>query len=377
MLIIKKQNYTWFIHDNWVMFFSAFLTYIIIKIKTKSLSNITNEEFKRNGIKTPSFQLKTGVLSSLLMYLILVIFSKIRLKQQQKKKVNQHETNNNTNLFSNVRGGENILDCIETDGVYEVQKDSLMITIRRVLKITKNKVPFFIEPSVLFLAYVINLKRKNLLLLHGVYGIDLLITDVVQIALKSGIGIGLMIFLIALQPILMIPNLGAVGLGSLLSFVLLTSNDFKCDDYFYKLPQFIDGTSYIERPVISNEKIYVKGYQDLQIMKLDKIPLQTCTNDPEHIDMNKFVEIIIQRLGPIMGKLQSGSNLNLNQKTEIRTCVSNKRNYVKLEHRTKTLDDVKVENDSTNMEQVTPLIHTFEEHSKKMRQPIRLETEQE
>jgi len=85
MLIIKKQNYTWFIHDNWVMFFSAFLTYIIIKIKTKSLSNITNEEFKRNGIKTPSFQLKTGVLSSLLMYLILVIFSKIRLKRQQKK----------------------------------------------------------------------------------------------------------------------------------------------------------------------------------------------------------------------------------------------------------------------------------------------------
>jgi hypothetical protein len=176
----------------------------------------------------------------------------------------------------------------------------------------------------------------------------------------------------------MIPNLGAVGLGSLLSFVLLTSNDFKCDDYFYKLPQFMeDGTSYIERPVISNEKIYVKGHQDLQIMKLDKIPLQTCTNDPEHIDINKFVEIIIQRLGPIMGNLQSGSNPNLNEKTEIRTCVSNKRNYVKLEHSTKTLDDVKVENDSTNMEQVTPLIHTFEEHSKKMRQPIRLETEQE
>ena len=73
-----------------------------------------------------------------------------------------------------------------------------MITIRRVIKITKNKVPFFIEPSVLFLAYVIDLKRKNLLLLHGVYGIDLLIIDVVQIALKSGIGIGLMVFLIAL-----------------------------------------------------------------------------------------------------------------------------------------------------------------------------------
>lgn len=139
-----------------------------------------------------------------------------------------------------------------------------MRTIRRLLNIKKNKVPLFIEPSVLFLAYVIDLNRKNLIVLHGLYGIELIITNWVQIALKSGIEIDLKLFLIALQPILTIPNLGAGGLGSLLSLVLLTSNDFKCDNYFYKLPQFMeDGISYIDRPVISNEKIYVKGHQDL------------------------------------------------------------------------------------------------------------------
>jgi hypothetical protein len=71
-------------------------------------------------------------------------------------------------LFHNLKGGENIVDCIKENGVYEVQKDSLMITIQRLLNIKKNKVPFFIEPSVLFLAYVIDQRIKNLRILHGV-----------------------------------------------------------------------------------------------------------------------------------------------------------------------------------------------------------------
>jgi len=85
MSIIKKQNYTWYIHDNWVIFFSAFLTDVIsiifTKIKTKYVSSNTNEQFERNGIKTPSFKVRNGVVSSLLLYLIILIVSKIRLKQ--------------------------------------------------------------------------------------------------------------------------------------------------------------------------------------------------------------------------------------------------------------------------------------------------------
>lgn len=247
-----------------------------------------------------------------------------------------------------------------------------MITIRRLLNIKKNKVPLFIEPSVLFLTYVIDLRIKNLIILHGVYGLDLIVTNGVQIIIKSGISIALMLLLRALQPIIMIPNLATYGLSGVLGFVLLTSNDFKCDNYFYQLPQFTeDGIFYMDRPVICNEKIYVKGHQDLPIMKLDKIPTQICDNNSEDIALNKFIELIINRFAPIMGKIQNGSNSNLNKEIKRKNCDSSKRNYVKLEHRTKTLDNIRVENDSKNMEAVAPLIENY----KKSNQKIRVSTE--
>ena len=142
-----------------------------------------------------------------------------------------------------------------------------------------------------------------------------------------------------------------------------------------------DGRCYIERSVISNEKIYVKGHQDLDIMKVDKIPKQTCTNVPEHsgITMNKLIETMVHPYGLVLGNIPSASSSKLNEKTEIktRTCVSNKRNYIELKHRTKTLDDIRVENDTKNMEQVTPLVNSYEKAEKGIRQPIRLESKQE
>jgi hypothetical protein len=177
-----------------------------------------------------------------------------------------------------------------------------------------------------------------------------------------------MLLLRALQPFIMIPNLATYGLNGLLGFALLTSNDFKCTNYFYQLPQFVeDGISYIDRPVVSNEKIYVKGHQDLPIMKLDKIPTQICDNNSEDINLNKFIELIITRFAPIMGKIQDSSNSNLKKETKTKTCNSSKRNYVKFEHRTKTLDDIRVENDSTNMEAVAPLIENYKKYTQKVR----------
>jgi len=71
------------------MFLSALLTYVINiicrTIKVKYLSSNTNKQFGRNDIKIPLFKLKNNVVTSLLIYLIIVIVSKIRLKQQQKK----------------------------------------------------------------------------------------------------------------------------------------------------------------------------------------------------------------------------------------------------------------------------------------------------
>jgi len=52
--------------------------------------------------------------------------------------------------------GDDIVDSIERDGVYEVPNSSLMLTDRKLLKIKGNKLPIFAEPSIVFLAYVID-----------------------------------------------------------------------------------------------------------------------------------------------------------------------------------------------------------------------------
>lgn len=83
----------------------------------------------------------------------------------------------------------------------------MKLTIRRLFKIKSNKVAFFIDSSVLLLAYVVDKKLKNLLLLQGLHGIELMLTDGVQIAVKGVIVVGLMALILALQPFIMIPIL--------------------------------------------------------------------------------------------------------------------------------------------------------------------------
>lgn len=76
------------------MFLSAFITYMIsiifTNIKTKYISSKPNQQFDdnnfNNNIKILQFILKKCVRSSLVIYLITVIVSKIRFKQHQKKK---------------------------------------------------------------------------------------------------------------------------------------------------------------------------------------------------------------------------------------------------------------------------------------------------
>lgn len=77
--------------------------------------------------------------SALLTYVINIIFPKIKgLYHNQ-----------------NVCGGEYILNCIQYNRVYEIEEDSLIITIRRGLGIRKNKAPLFLAPAVLLFDYTI------------------------------------------------------------------------------------------------------------------------------------------------------------------------------------------------------------------------------
>lgn len=275
MIILRKGNYTWYIHDNWLIFVLALITYIIRlvvnQIRKKRLKSENTQVWEISNVKSLSFKLEDSIRWSLLIYTIILIINQIK---KRKKSTEGRKTSTRKNWSVKVRGGDNIVTCFDIDGIYEVQKDSLIITIRRILKIKKNKTPLFIEPAVLFLAYMVDRQVKNLTLLHGLYGIDVFIENSVSAALWIGIGAGIMGVIFALTPLAAFPAFGTVEVTSILAFVLLTSSfNLKCDEYFYQLPQFQDGISYIDR-----EKIYIKGHKDLPGFKLEKKNWETCTS---------------------------------------------------------------------------------------------------
>jgi len=114
-----------------------------------------------------------------------------------------------------------------------------MTTIRRIFKIKKSKTLLFIEPALLLIAYVVDRQVKNLILLYGLYGIDIFIKNYVSAALKTGIGAGIMRVIFALTPLPSFPAFGTIGLTSILAFVLLTSSpNLKCDEYFINYHNF-------------------------------------------------------------------------------------------------------------------------------------------
>lgn len=69
----------------------------------------------------------------------------------------------------------------------------------------------------------------------------------------------------------MVPVVGVGGLVSTIFglFFYLNANRINCSDFVYKLPQFIETEiSYIDRPKISGQKIYVKSDRELPVYKL-------------------------------------------------------------------------------------------------------------
>lgn len=73
-----------------------------------------------------------------------------------------------------VRSGENIKECVSKESVYEVHYSSLILTINSMLKIKGNTNLIFIEPAVLFLAYMVDRKLKNTMLIKGMFGFKIL-----------------------------------------------------------------------------------------------------------------------------------------------------------------------------------------------------------
>ena len=108
MIIVRKGNYIWYIHENWLL-----------------------------------------ALAFILSFSVGIIFKKV-LKSRKNRQLNK--TNENKKF---VRGGD-ILECVEETGIYEVEDPTLMFTIRKVLKLGQTDGPIFIEPAVLVLSYVVS-----------------------------------------------------------------------------------------------------------------------------------------------------------------------------------------------------------------------------
>ena len=112
------------------------------------------------------------------------------------KKVRKHlKVNSDRKKNLKLRDGGDILDCIEEDGVYEIQDPSLMLTIREVLKVERTDIFIFVKSGVLFLSYVVNQKVKNIIFHYGInFGVDLYFCNLSTLSLKvltiAGIGIG-------------------------------------------------------------------------------------------------------------------------------------------------------------------------------------------
>lgn len=313
MIIIRKGNTIWFIHENWLVPLSFIIIQLIVFIIPKTLKKYLT---KRK------------------------INKKKHLKGSDVEK---------TNSATQIRGGD-IDDCVEIEGVYEIQDPSLKLTIRKVLQVGIENLPLFVETPVVILSHLINKRIKTIIFHHGM---EIIIENNVKAAAKIFLGT---VLSLAAGFIYSIPILPVFVLSSILAVVLRTS-DINCNDLFYRLPQFKDTPgAYIDLPEISNQKIYMKGNKDLKIYRLQKIESEVCVEVEEQHDINPLPDLF------------SLFKPEKDQDTRpiIRNCHQ-KNKYVPLKHRTRTLKDLRRGDDSESREKAELIIQRYQKQGEKIK----------
>lgn len=89
MIIIQRKNYTWYVDENWLIFLSALITYILRinfnkirayqlkkNVKNKNIQKIKADEF--SNIDRLSSRLQKGTRWSLLVFAIMLITNELK-----------------------------------------------------------------------------------------------------------------------------------------------------------------------------------------------------------------------------------------------------------------------------------------------------------
>jgi len=325
MLIIRKGNLTWYIHDNYILLLVFIVTFCVTYLTTLTVIKV---------IKS-----------------ILKFIKKLKIERKINKQFQKNKMN--------VKGGD-IVDCIAIDGVYEVQDPSLILTIRDMLKLGIPKNPLFLEVSILFMAYVYN-NRHITTLFHK--GLQIYFEQASDFSWKLGFGLFYTVLAALITGLVRGTNIclslsspAVVGfvVSCLAAYTYATSN-INCNDFFSKLPQFEQSRlSYIDSPQISNQKIFVKGEKELKIYQL-KEEINLCT---EEKSLDKEID----------NQFAINFDKRTNQKVETinKECHTEKK-YIPLKHRTRTLNDIRRHDDSETREKAEPLIKRYQQRREKIK----------
>lgn len=266
-------------------------------------------------------------------------------------------------LLPNPKGGQ-IEKCIEPNAIYEIVDPSLEIMVKKMLDLPYASGPLVISPPVFILAYMVLQKPVQLFKLKGV---KVLIENGREIVVNAVVGaVGGVMFILGPGQLMG----GVVGLKALaiLTTTVLSgtimynvlNKDINCDNLVSKLymdPQ----TSSMERVVTKkvlgfaespkerNFRVYIEGSENTELYIPENSLKHECYLDSE----TKSSEIENKAL---VKKMDGIPETKINSLVK-RTC---KKTYKPLKYRTKTLNDLKVEDSTENREKAAPYIKKYE-----------------
>ncbi len=271
---------------------------------------------------------------SFLITMILGITYRIRRFRNSKKRLGDSKKK----MFS-PRGGKFIDQCIEPDSIYELVDPVLEVMVKRMLNLPPEAGPVVISVPVLILSYILAsdpIRQVTML------GVTVATDKAKSISINAGLG------LVSALPIFFLP-VGVVTLTTtIISLGLFVSvargiNHIDCSSIVSQVPMERSLTKkpvgFLDTPQAKSPKIFIKGDEGNQLYVPTPIADDSCSSnfkqDPVEMETSTG-----EKSPPIS-----------------RSC---EKDYVPLNERTKTLDDVKKHDSTESRDQAQPYIDRYE-----------------
>lgn len=258
---------------------------------------------------------------------------------------------NNKQFLSDTRGGtDNIISCVKPNGVYERIDPALKLLFRKRFKQGDSVGPVIINIGVFFYSWFA--LKKNPIISVMVNGVEIYITNIVTIILKSGISGSLAVLLLnCFGTSLLIKIMGGVVFAMIIGFNI--SNSVNCNDLVRELPQSKIGKEKVvfldEPPERLNDKIFIVGTEETKIYVPKQTDYEWCLEESEEA----YLEI--DNINPVI----PWQRFHQKEKIVRRKCYSD-RKYIPLKLRTKTLQDLKKDDFSKEREMTDASLEKFE-----------------